>query len=79
MYDVRHTHKKFKTSTKSQISIKKFHKVIKFNKEAWLKPYIDMNTELKKTKNEFLKLMSNAVFRKTMRNVRKYRDPPCNN
>ena len=59
--------------------MKKFHKVIKFNKEAWSKPYTDMKTELKNRKNEFLKLMSNAVFRKTMRHVRKYKDPPCNN
>ena len=26
--------------------LKKVHRVIEFNQEAWLKPYIDMNTKL---------------------------------
>ena len=28
--------------------LKNVHKVIQFNQEAWLKPYIDMNTKLRK-------------------------------
>ena len=28
--------------------LKRVYGIIKFNQEAWLKPYIDLNTELKK-------------------------------
>ena len=64
--------------------MKKVHRVIeinqkvliKFNKKAWLNPYIDMNIGLEKeAKNDFekdyLKLMNNLVFGKIMEKVRK--------
>ena len=49
--------------------------MILLNQEAWLKEYTEMNTKLKtEAKNDFeknfLKLMSNSVFGKTMENVR---------
>ena len=40
------------------LKLKKVHRIIEFNQEAWLKPYIDMNTELKKIAKMILKKTS---------------------
>ena len=40
--------------------LKKVHRVIQFNQEAWLKEYIDMNTELRKQEKMILKNNSSS-------------------
>ena len=48
--------KNLKQALNHGLVLKKFHKVIKFNQNARLKPYIDMNTDLrKKAKHDFEK------------------------
>ena len=53
---VAHINTLIKTSIKYGLKLKKIHRVIEFNQEAWLKPYIDMNTDFEK---DLFKLMNN--------------------
>ena len=71
--------KSLKQALNHGLKLKKIYRIIEFNQEAWLKPYIDMNTELRKVakndfKKDFFKLMNNSVFGETMENIRKHRD-----
>ena len=42
-----------KQALSHKLVLKKVHRVNKFNEITWLKPYIDMNTDLKKNKKLF--------------------------
>lgn len=57
----------------------RIHKGIEFSQKAWLRPYIELNTTLRQqSKNDFeknfYKLMSNAVFGKSIEQKRSHRD-----
>ena len=53
--------------------------MIEFNQSAWLKPYINFNTELrKKGKNDFekdfFKFMNNSVIGTTIKSMKKHKN-----
>ena len=71
--------KSLKQALNHGLKLKKIHRIIEFNQEAWLEPYIETNTELRKLADNpfdkhFFKLINNAVFGKTMENIRKHRN-----
>jgi len=68
-------HKNMKQYLDLGSKLKKIHRGIAFSENAWLKAYIELNTNLRsKAQNEFekdfFKLMNNSVFGKTMENIR---------
>jgi hypothetical protein len=68
-----------KQALKHGLKLVKIHNAISYDQKAWLKPYIDKNTELRKQSDsdfekDFFKLMNNAVYGKTIENVMKRQD-----
>ena len=59
--------------------LEKIYSAITYEQKAWLKPYIDKNTEYRQNSDndfekDFFKLMNNSIYGKTIENVLKRQD-----
>ena len=66
--------KSLNQALKHGLKLKKVHLVIRFKQSNWMKPYIMLNTKLRTAarnefERDFLKLMNNSVFGKTVENI----------
>ncbi|XP_055371861.1 metacaspase-2-like [Condylostylus longicornis] len=70
-------YRSLKLALKNGLEVTKIHKILKFIQSDFLRPYIELNTKLRaQSKDNFskelFKLINNAIFGKTIENVRKH-------
>ena len=47
------------------------HRILEFNQRQWLKPYIEFNSQKRiEAEKKWREIMNNAIYEKTMENLR---------